>query len=153
MTIRVITVETSCGRTFRTPVNEMTDTQLITLLKENSERTDLDPGDLGDLSAMRDELERRRRSNKGRCGILTNSSGVIVGSYRNIPEWLVDTLTDAASRELTPHEKRLVNARMRGAEAREAGKSKADLPEEYRTLDRAAEAAAWHESFDSGVPF
>lgn len=53
---RLITIETSCGKTIVQAVKDMTDWQLEILLKQNGERTDVDPAD---LAAMRDELRQR----------------------------------------------------------------------------------------------
>lgn len=56
---RVITVVTSCGKTFVQAVRDMSDRQLTGLVEGNGDRTDLDAADLADLAAMRDELRRR----------------------------------------------------------------------------------------------
>jgi hypothetical protein len=62
MTATIITVVTSCGRQFVIPVNELFDSQLIGLLEQNADRTDIDPQQ---IAALRAELERRNdwRSN------------------------------------------------------------------------------------------
>jgi hypothetical protein len=52
----IVTVETSCGETIKLRPSEMTDWQLTGLLKQNGDRTDVDPTL---ISAMRDELTRR----------------------------------------------------------------------------------------------
>jgi hypothetical protein len=52
----MIDVETSCGKSLRTPVNEMSNWQLQVLLKQNEHRNDVDPRQ---LAAMRDELKAR----------------------------------------------------------------------------------------------
>jgi hypothetical protein len=56
MSKTIITVVTSCGREFVTPVNELFDSQLIGLLEQNADRTDIDPEQ---IAALRAELERR----------------------------------------------------------------------------------------------
>jgi hypothetical protein len=52
-----VTVETSCGQTFETPLNDMPTRMLEGLLVQNGDRPDVDPSA---LAAMRAELEARK---------------------------------------------------------------------------------------------
>jgi hypothetical protein len=52
----LVTVETSCGETFQVATDKMTDRQLTCLLRENADRSDVDPRQ---IAAMRSELLRR----------------------------------------------------------------------------------------------
>jgi hypothetical protein len=52
MTDKIITIETSCGETFRMPIREMSNYQLINLIEQN----DSEP----EVAWLRAELQRRR---------------------------------------------------------------------------------------------